>query len=229
MVTIVMTTYSPPEGNPRFTYAKRCLAALYQYLESPCSVNLILADDGSGLEYFPALDELIREWDRGTAQFVTGPHNGIGASLNRALAALAPDEPWVYTTDDWLLNDMLSLELPLWLLEAGYDLVRLGPIHPNLMCETKFTAGHGWWLDLKINGHSGFTFATRPFLAAPSMVRKLGLFNEGFNAYETERLYAGRCHSRDDLSFAAINLAGPWDHIGEFEVGDRDVGPATLP
>jgi len=133
----------------------------------------------------------------------------------------------MYTTDDWLLTESLDLELPLWLLgpEVGYDLVRLGPIHPNLDCRTKFTAGHGWWLD--VDSRYGFAFATRPFLASPSLVQKIGPFDEGMNAYDTERQYSNRCAG--NILVAAINLAGPWEHIGEFEVGDRDVAAAAFP
>jgi hypothetical protein len=212
MVTVVMTTYDDGNGE-RFEYASRCWAAWIAHLESICTINLLAADDGSPIE-MP--NHWRTHWNIGT---ITGVHNGIGASLNRALAALPESEPWVYTTDDWLLTDYLDLDLPLWLLEQGYDLVRLGPLHPNLECKTLFTAGHGWWLD--VDPHSPFAFATRPFLASPTLVEKIGSFDPGLNAYETERLYMERCHGR--ILVAATTLHGPWEHIGEYEVGDREV------
>lgn len=218
MVTVVMTTYNPEPDAPRNRYAQRCVRALEDNLRGADEYELIASDDGSPEPFAP-------RWNGGfwsSCSVVTGPHNGIGASLNRALDGIVG--PWVYTTDDWLLTEALDLTLPLWLLaEGGYDMVRVGPIHPNLTCKTQFTAGRGWWLEL-FPAFGGYCFATRPFLAAPRLVEKMGLFAEGLNAYETERLYAERCQKFfGSLRFAAVNLAGPWEHIGEYEVGDRPV------
>lgn len=215
MVSVVMTCYNPPEPNPRNAYAQRCVEAFQQHLHPDRVFELVVTDDGSNDPFAPV-------WHGGfwgSCSTFTGPHNGIGASLNRALEYVVG--PWMYTTDDWLLTEYLDLDLPLWLLDQGYDLVRLGPIHPNLSCMTQFTAGRGWWLDINTD-RGGFAFATRPFLAAPSLVEKVGPFDEGLNAYETERLYSVRCNERR-IHVAAINLVGPWEHIGEFEVGDRDL------
>lgn len=210
MVTVVMTTYNPESGAPRYDYAARCLMWLKANLLASEHREFVLTDDGS-----PDCGAL---WSLGADRVVVGPHNGIGSSLNRALDGL--QGPWMYTTDDWLLKEPLDLELPLWLLEE-YDLVRLGPIHPNLRCTTKFTANHGWWLEVDPS-HGGFAFATRPFLARQELVEQVGLFDEGLDAYETERLYAERCMWAH-IRVAAVNLAGPWEHIGEYEVGDRPV------
>lgn len=219
MVNVVMTTYNPEPSAPRFEYAYKSMRGLLRHLRAAERVDLIVADDGS-----PSTNELSKlrqDWRPNPATVVTGPHNGIGASLNRALEGIVG--PWMYTTDDWLLTEDLDLDFPLWLLDQGYDLVRLGPIHPNLDCTTMFTAGHGWWLDLKCSSvHGGFAFATRPFLAAPSLTTKIGPFLEGVDAYACERDYSDRVWDHGAISIAAINLAGPWVHIGDYEVGDRD-------
>jgi hypothetical protein len=158
---------------------------------------------------------------------VTGPHGGIGASLNRALARVAHNELWLYTTDDWELQDSydrgsINLDKAIWLIrEEEYDFVRLGPIHPNLPCFTKFTVGPGWWLHLEFG--SGFVFGTRPFLASKRFYEKVGPFLEGVDAYVCERDYSDRCNMHNGLRAAALNLVGPWEHIGEYEVGDRPV------
>lgn len=218
MVVVVMTTYDDGNGL-RFEYAKQCYAAWCAYSHNPwiASQHILVADDGSPNAH------LLDEWNM---RAVTGPHNGIGASLNRALRTIVT-EPWVYTTDDWLLTGPIDLELPLWLLSAGYDMVRLGPMHPNLHCTTRFTQGHGWWLDIDI-ASGGFAFGTRPFLAAPSLVNKIGLFDEGLDAYATEQRYAQRCAAfhadhPNALAFASVEIHGPWEHIGDYEVGDRPV------
>lgn len=218
MVVVVMTTYNPEPEAPRFDYAARCLVAWHRYLRGPgAPPKYLLADDGS--PHLLPLMGFAQIWSDVT--WTTGEHNGIGASLNRALDTLAPDEPWIYTTDDWLLTEPLDLALPLWLITQGYDIVRLGPIHPNLYARVKFTAGHGWWLDLDTFG-GGYVFATRPFLAVPSLLERVGPFQEGVDAYVCERDYSDR-FMHAGCKAAAINLAGPWEHIGEYEVGDRPV------
>lgn len=209
MVTVVMTTYKPTENAPRFQYAEECLVCLRLNLRCCETIDYHLADDGS-----PFIEELHALARRLGASFTTIKHNGIGASLNAAVAHMS--SPWMYTTDDWALEGQLDLDMPLWLLSQGYDVVRLGPIHPNLRCITRHHAGM-WWLDID-TAYGGFAFATRPFLAAPSLIAKVGLFDEGVNAYEAERLYAERCRDAN-VRIAAINLLGPWNHIGEYEVG----------
>lgn len=209
-----MSTYNPDAEAPRFEYAARSLEALYRRLHSSESLAYILADDGS--PHPEALAGLSATYG---AAVVSGEHLGIGGSLNRALDYV--NGPWMYTTDDWLLTQDLDLDFPMWLLDQGYDMVRLGPIHPNLLCFTRFATGHGWWLDVKAM-YGGFAFATRPFLASANFIEKFGPFDERLNAYETERLYAERIAGWGDrVRLAAINLAGPWEHIGEYEVGDR--------
>lgn len=221
MVTIVMTTYNPTTETPRFKYAADCIDALHRRLWAPEPIEFHLADDGSpaiGPVY--SLVRALRELGH-PARYTSCEHNGVGASLNKALGTI--EGPWMYTTDDWYLTEPLDLTLPLWLItpEGGnYDIVRLGPIHPNLMCWTKFTYPHGWWLDITQNGN-GFIFATRPFLASPRFVERFGPFDEGLNAYETERLFAEKFNRLGGRA-AAINIAGPWAHIGDYEVGDRD-------
>lgn len=82
----------------------------------------------------------------------------------------------------------------------------------------------GWWLD--ISTETGYAFATRPFLATKDLWKKIGPFDEGLNAYETERLYAERIAHRRVVQIASdgeISLAGPWEHIGEVEVGDKNI------
>lgn len=214
MVTVVMTTYNPTPDSPRNQYAQRCLGYLQRFLTAPGPMDLVIADDGSPEPFVPL-------WDRevwATKRVVTGPRVGIGGSLNRALQDVRG--PWMYTTDDWLLQAPLDLETPLWLLDQGYDFVRLGPIHPNLPCRTRHEGGR-WWLQLYTEDR-GFVFGTRPFLAAGSLVEKVGLFDEGLDAYDTERLYNDRVLAHPSVYAAAINLLGPWDHIGEFEVGDSN-------
>lgn len=49
---------------------------------------------------------------------------------------------------------------------------------------------------------------------------KVGPFDEGVDAYDTEREYSIPVASRNDLKLAClVDLHGPWEHIGKYEVG----------
>jgi len=217
MVAVVVTTYNPTPEAPRHAYAQQVLVSLEDYLTCRTeAIRFIISDDGS-----PSMPLFLPNTPQ-QLDVVKGPHGGIGASLNRALATVARDELWLYITDDWELQDSLSLSKAVWLIrEEDYDFVRLGPIHPNLSCTTKFTVGPGWWLHL--NFGDGFVFGTRPFLASKRFYEKVGPFLEGVDAYVCERDYSDRCNAHGGLRAAALNLVGPWEHIGEYEVGDRPV------
>lgn len=223
MITIVMTTYAPSGGEIRAEYAKICVDSLLEHLRSPIPLRLHIADDGS-LDDAYIKDIMIkasRIW-KTPSTHSNARHRGIGASLNKALSIVG--EYWFYTTDDWKLTEKLYLASAIKLINLGYDVVRMGPIHPNLKCQTKFNTDIGWWLD--ISTETGYAFATRPFLAAKSLVEKIGPFDEGLNAYDTERLYAERVSRRKVIQIASdgnISLPGPWCHIGEYEVGDRNI------
>lgn len=221
MVTVVMSCYNPEPEAPRMVYAARSLVALHKNLHGPFStkVKYLLADDGS--PHLLPLQDFAQIWP--DTSYITGPHGGIGTSLNRAMHVLY-DEPWVYTTDDWVLTDPLDLTLPLHLLDIGYDLVRLGPIHPNVRCTTNFEYPWGWWLDLDVYSNQ-YSCATRPFLASPRLMQKIGPWTEGADSYQTEIDFGHACQMYE-VSAAAINLAGPWEHIGEYAVGNWPVTTA---
>lgn len=225
MITVVMTTYFPDGevGLARLNYAKQTLKSLIKNLQCELALRLHIADDselGS-----PLAGELLASLGQQFAvvTYKNSDHQGIGASLN--LAITSADDIWMYTTDDWLLTGKLNLDGPVALLETrDYDLVRLGPIHPNLECVSRFDQNIGWWLDIHQH-YGGFAFATRPFIAKRAMFEKIGPFDECTNSYETERLYAERVSkSTARLAYwGGVDLAGPWEHIGDVNVGYKDI------
>lgn len=223
MITVVITTYAPLGGEARAEYTRICIDSLIENLRSPIPLRLHIADDGSeDTKYIKdVMIKASRAW--GTPSSVSNAkHRGIGASLNKAITMVG--EYWIYSTDDWKLTRKLYLAPAIKLVNLGYDIVRLGPIHPNLKCITKFNVDIGWWLD--ISTETGYAFATRPFLAAKSLYKKIGPFDEGLNAYDTERLYAERVAQRGVVQVAydgSQSLEGNWEHIGEYEVGDRAI------
>lgn len=225
MVTVVMSTWDDGRGI-RHGYMQRCLESWWFFVDSNIGWEYIIADDGS--EVVPEIKYSPLVVGQDAVRLVTGPHNGIGASLNRALSYVAPGQPWIYTTDDWKLPDPnddsfyegLNLGQALQLIQR-YDIVRLGPVHPNLKCTTKFEVGVGWWLEID-SRQEGYPFGTRPFLANYNVIRALGAFPEGTDSYVFENWFNQRCQDIG-FSLASVALHGPWEHIGEYEVGDRPV------
>lgn len=214
--TLMISTWDDGTGR-RTEYAKRVVDTLIVKL-SPRPHETIAADDGSPMKHQIEL----------RCRVVSGEHVGIGGSLNRTLREITTPAI-MYTTDDWLLTDWLNVHQALQLIEKGYDFVRLGPIHPNLLCRTRFNVELGWWLDIDA-ANGGFAFATRPFVASRKLFDAIGPFKEGVDAYETEHDYSERVcdysiRKRPILcaQIGHISLSGPWEHIGEYEVGDRPV------
>lgn len=215
-ISVVMTTYNP-KGSPRGKYAQEALDSLIQHLDYDC-LRLIVADDGSeDTEFISALLNKASIFWPGQEHISTNSQRkGVGASINRALDRV--EGLWLYTTDDWILTQRLSLASPVSLV-SEYDIVRLGPIHPNLQCYTRFNQSRGWWLEI-IPGYGGYAFATRPFLATKGYYNRVGKFPEGLNAYETERIYAERTKALGArIAYTDVSMSGPWKHIGDFEVG----------
>lgn len=224
-VAVVMSTYFPAGewGVRRAGYAHTSLVSLLSNLRSPVPLTLVLADDGSAEEHVPELRSLasaqvaaprpdltinLLGWNK--AAIVSGPNAGIGASLNRALDFLEKQWgtegwAWMYTTDDWALTACsgLDLKLPIQLLDAGYDIVRLGLPHPGLSCLTHYRTGYGYWLGIDL-AYGGFGFSTRPSLLSPHLRSVAGRFDEHLNAYDVERLYAERVVENGARLSAAI-------------------------
>lgn len=221
MITVVMTTWDDGTGT-RAEYAMQSIRSLCGNLDCEEPTKLLLADDGTenaAQVYAEHLEVGLRScWLN--VELSTHSHNGIGSSLNHALKQV--DDLWLYTVDDWVLTDILDIDNAIGLLRSGYDYVRLGPIHPNLECVTRFQVGIGYWLDLCNTG--GYAFATRPFLATKAFYEKIGPFLEGANSYVTEQDYALRCARKPALKMASIALGGDWEPIGDdYPVGKNNI------
>lgn len=218
MIVVVMTCYAPVKA--REHYAHETLSALIRYVKCTSEqVRLHVADDGSpDKDYIQSLmNRSCRAW--GTQpSFSDAERHGIGASLNRAMEWVENGDLFFYITDDWCLTRHLYLDrAAAFIRRLNYDIVRLGPIHPNLACTTRFDSELGWWLDIHQSA-GGYAFATRPFLASRRLIIKCGSFLENADAYDTERVYAEKVRD-SDVRIASINMRGPWRHIGEYEVG----------
>lgn len=222
-VKVLMTTYEPG-GGYRAEYARLTLEALIQHLNFTGPLSLHVADDGSPSKAFitPLINRAEKSWHN-SASWSDACRGGIGASLNLAFQDINPGWLWFYITDDWVLTERLNLDIPVMLIEElGYDMVRLGPTHPNLCCETKFQEGIGWWLEVDTS-QGGYAFATRPFVATKDFYDRIGPFDEGLDSYETERRYAERV-CKQGARVACLHLDGPWTHIGIHTVGKTSTG-----
>lgn len=230
MIVLIMTTFAPA-GGKRHELALKSLKSLTWHLASIDDIRLHVADDGSEPQAYDYISELLYHADSyfcNKSTFSNSRRQGIGASLNLAMQSVGPDDYWMYTTDDWFLNEDLSLRVPLALLSRGYDYVRLGPIHSGLACVTRFANDLEYWLEL-LPLAGGFCFATRPFIANRRFYDVVGPFDEGVNVYQCEQLYAERVksfHTQVKLAYAgAMDETGRWRHIGD----DHQVGHLLRP
>lgn len=214
-----MSCYEDGKGF-RSKYAVQTADSLFRNLRSNEPMKLHIADDGSiNSDFIEEIRNHPNAWSE--IGSTNANRRGIGASLNLALEQVSKDDLWMYTTDDWLLTHEFDIVRARKLINQGYDLVRVGPVHPNLSCTTMFNNRVGWWLD--INPHNGgFAFGTRPFIATKEFYEKVGPFDEGLNSYEVERLYCERV-AKTNARIAALWLHGPWLHIGDYAVGHMNV------
>lgn len=217
-VTVVMTTYVPEDVPERAEYLDRSIASLIKWLRPYDAWKIHVADDGSHNQN--AVLDVINKWNKVVSYTIT-EHAGIGSSLNAALRLIPDNGLWLYTTDDWVLLQHYDIRPAIKLIEeAGYDYVRIGHPHPDVLCKIKFQQGCGYWLHLYAD-EGGFAFATRPFIATKRFYNEVGPFKEQCSSYDVEIDYAERMkHTQHGL--AQINLRGDeWHHIGEKEVGYR--------
>lgn len=224
-----MTTYAPESKPERADYAVEAMLKLARYLRVPGAYDVMvhISDDVSAsascLKMIAGAETIVGAQ---RVAFHQKKHSGIGGSLNHTLSSLSPDDIWLYTTDDWVLTAPLDLTKALRLMQGApaYEMVRLGPIHPNVYCKTVFQQDIGWWLQLH-EDMGGYVFATRPFLARVGPFQRRG-FKEHCDAYECEKEYAEYVGSGSSelYDIAAVvdaqGLEGPWEHIGAVEVGD---------
>lgn len=215
-------------GNQRAACLQLTIDSMLRGIVCDEQLNLVLADDGSPELRLDVIQKVMKECDsywESVSHYTNSHRHGIGASLNCAMSCVGSGGLWMYNTDDWRLTNILDLSGPVSLLRnRGYDLVRLGPIHPDLRCTSRFESTIGWWLDLDCQ-YGGFAFATRPFIATRGFYDKVGPFDEMLNSYETERLYAERV-SRTTCKLAywgGVDLAGPWQHLGTESIGMMDL------
>lgn len=198
MLPIIMSGYFPDGeiGEARLEYVTEAISSIHYYAHMyprDDHYEIFVAHDGPENRNTAKFHEMW-DWHARVHIICSEQHNGVGASLNNALRVLNP-EVWMYTTDDFCLRHHLNLIQGLTLIEAGYDYVRLGPLHPNIHCQVKFAVNLGWFLELKTT--HGYIVATRPFLMTKAMTDKLaeynqywgysnGPFMEGATSYDVE-------------------------------------------
>jgi hypothetical protein len=224
-VAVIMTTYAPEGevGAARKNYAWESVHSLLLHLRG-AEFRLHLADDGSPdrdyLRDLCALTTSTGTWPR-KPSVTNARRMGIGGSLNLALDQIF-ERVWMYTTDDWELIERFDIEPAIQLIEKlGYDYVRLGPIHPHLMCSAEFNQEIGWWLRIH-QKWGGFAFATRPFIATKEFYYNVGRFEERADSYQTEKDYNERVCQLEHLKLACLpDISGKmWRHIGIQNVGE---------
>lgn len=222
-IAVVMTTYAPEGevGDARKKYAWEAVHNLLLHLRG-ADFRLHIADDGSPDQTYlrDLCGTAFTTWPR-RASMTNAERKGIGGSLNLALDNIS-ERIWMYTTDDWDLTERFDISAAIALIEhLGYDYVRLGPIHPHLMCSAEFNQEIGWWLRIH-QKWGGYAFATRPFVATKEFFYNVGRFEERSTSYSCETEYNERVSKLEHLKLACLpDISGKmWRHIGIQNVGE---------
>ncbi len=215
LVTIVMTTYFPPEpdGNNRFGASLQALRSWQtNLLPLDAWLHLHIADDGSNKDQY--LESLKGEWYRNTFTPTTSvqERHGVGASLNAGFKqAFQEGDFALYMVDDWQLKYQCDLEPWIQLMkeDPSIGMVRLGPPHPDLTGVV--THDNDRWY-IRLDRHN-FAFGFRPALFHKRMFEQYGPFDEDVNSLEAERLYSERFNASGEAADIIYALPYPFDHI----------------
>ena len=226
-VTIVATTWFPEsdDGLRRGLNACAAFASWREYLIYEGSLCLHVADDGSPEDRLALLDPELEHWAHVTISVQA--RRGVGASLNAGLRQAFDHERGLalYAVDDWALTGPIDLTPWARLLweRADVGMVRLGPPHPDLTGRVEALTGdwQGW--ALRLDRHH-YAFGHRPALYHPRLRDAYGLFAEGVNAYDCERLYAEQ-FARTTGPDIVLALPHPWWHLEGPEQADVVPGP----
>jgi len=217
-IKVVMTTWFPPGAEQkRIRAAQTAYRSWVNNLSYEGELSLHIADDGSDenlLGRIEAGSPLL--WTNNTT-YSRQERRGVGASLNAGILQAVGEEALVlYLVDDWELLQPLDLTpwAKLLMTEESIGMVRLGLPHPDLTGKIIHHPDCDWYM--KLDRHH-FVYAHRPSLYHQRFFDAYGLFAEGVNAYECERLYNEKfCNqSGPDIVLA---LPHPWRHIESVEL-----------
>lgn len=211
LISIVMTTYITVKS--RKQAVEKTLASWEENLKYEGTAQLIIADDGSTLDWQPK-----KFWSLPILEMGQRRH-GVGASLNRGFMTAFKSSPLVlYAVDDWALTE--DFDLTPWaemlLTREDIGMVRTGPPHPGIggVVEALTPNWQGWALRL---ARKNFAFAHRPALYHQRLIDSYGWFKEDCSALECERDYNERfvTGTGPDIVLA---LPHPWQHIASIEL-----------
>jgi hypothetical protein len=220
-ISIVMTTYITVKE--RKQAAEKTLASWEENLKYEGTARLIIADDGSTLDWQPK-----KFWSRPILT-VGQKRHGVGASLNKGFALAFETSPLVlYAVDDWALTEELDLTpwAQLLLEREDVGVVRLGPPHPGISgtVEIFTTNWQGWGLRLN---WSNYAFGHRPALYHQRMIDNYGWFKEDCSALECEKQYAEHFYQRRRIKLTTgpdVVLALPhkFQHLDSIELSSME-------
>lgn len=214
-VSIIMTTFFPCQA--RIAAAEETLWSWVKNLYYDGEVHLIIADDGSPLDWEPE-----KIWS-GRISYTYQYRQGLGASLNKGYKRAFEVSPLAASfTDDWSLTE--PLDITPWciaLLEnKTIGCVRLGPPHPNLTGTVEMISSQwqGWGLRLN---KGGYAYGDRPALYHSRFFEDYGDFEENCSALECVRLYDEKFTELPGCD-VILALPHPFWHIDSISLSDID-------
>lgn len=213
LITIMTTAYYPDSelGKARADMAVKVVDSWFEHLKYKGQFAFHLSDDGSGIDYktnpIKSVSVTMSRQERG----------GIGASLNKGFeTAFMESQLVLFIIDDMMLLEDVDLNPWVELFEhKDIGMIRLGLPHPGLTGKVVY---YPQGSVLLIDRHD-FAFGFRPALIHKRFFDSYGLFEEGINALECERIYNLKyCQSEGpNIVYAFTN---PWEHKGILELAD---------
>lgn len=203
-IYIVATVYFPPNESGRLREA-----GFRQDLKS-WERNLVYHDGGISLIVVNDGDPLPTdfEWQRGQMVSLGHARNGVGVSLNQGFARAFEDSTLALNIDDdWLLIQPFDLTPWARLLvdDERVGSVKLMAPYPGIAGEIQ-PLRHGWGVTLE---RHNLVAGLRAALYHRRFFDAYGWYDEGLNAWETERLFNERfCQGQGPD--VVLGLPFPW-------------------
>jgi GT2 family glycosyltransferase len=212
-ISIVIVSYE------RLSTLQITLASLLNETDYPRDrLEVIVADDGSGQQVLDAIKKLSVD-----KIVIGGPRSGLGANVNRGIAAASHDFI-LQIQDDWECvgpPDYLRQALNIFNLRPEVGMVLMNA-HPKDLPTKSNHRIDDYTVKVHVNrpkrlitmvGKHAYT--DWPHLKTKAFIEEIGPYKEKVPMWETELDYSRRVNSQSSWFIAEVTGAAAFRHIGE--------------
>jgi hypothetical protein len=215
MITILATTYVPPDGLDRADAIEVSLRSWREHIKVSGGIHVHIADDGSAVDLESRWRDVVGDW--ASFSYSRQERKGVGASLNRGLAICREKSPLVlYPMDDWRLVSDVDLDPWVEILTQHQDVgcIRLAP-SGGTGGGTARRFGAVVAVEFRRDGHY---WSLLPALYHERFFQAYGAFAEGISAVDAETDYNQKVKSTNGPAILVAFLC-PWQHAGPEPIG----------